>query len=200
MALLDVPRFPLEPAPASPYPDAFGLGGVGRGWGTGMDINQRKEKFGEAYLRAVAAVAGFTLYRPEVDDDSVDWGLAARGSETLRRRPRVELQLKCTSADVLREDGLHFPLGLRNYDQLRDTHLLVPRVLIVVRIPSAPGEWLAQSEQELALRHCAWWMSLRGLGPTSNAGSVTVVLPRLQVLSPEALRAMMERIDRGEAP
>ncbi|WP_257457674.1 DUF4365 domain-containing protein [Archangium lipolyticum] len=165
-----------------------------------MDINQRKEKFGEAYLRAVASVAGFTLYRPEVDDDSVDWGIAARGTEVLRRRPRVELQLKCTSADVLREDGLHFALGLRNYEQLRETNLLVPRILLVVRVPVEPGEWLSQSERELTLRHCAWWVSLRGLEPTPNTGTVTVVLPRLQVLSPGALHRMMERINRGEAP
>jgi hypothetical protein len=50
-----------------------------------MDINQRKEKFGEAYLRAVAAVAGFTLYRPEVDDDSVDWGLAREARKSCAR-------------------------------------------------------------------------------------------------------------------
>jgi hypothetical protein len=166
----------------------------------GMELNQRKEKFGEAYLRAVTTVAGFTLYRPEVDDDSVDWGIAARGTETLRRRPRVELQLKCTSADVLREEGLHFPLGLRNYEQLRESNLLVPRVLLVIRLPVELGEWLEQSEQALALRHCGYWVSLRGRAPTLNSGSITVVLPRLQVLSPEALRGMMERIDRGEAP
>ncbi|MCY1083575.1 DUF4365 domain-containing protein [Archangium lansingense] len=165
-----------------------------------MDINQRKEKFGEAYLRAVAAVAGFTLYRPEVDDDSVDWGIAARGTEVLRRRPRVEVQLKCTSAQVLREDGVYFSLGLRNYDQLRETNLLVPRVLLVVRLSTGLDDWLAQSEQELALRHCAYWVSLRGHGPTTNLGTITVVLPRLQVLSPGALQRMMERIDRGEAP
>ncbi len=168
--------------------------------GKGMELNQRKEKFGEAYLRAVTTVAGFTLYRPEVDDDSVDWGIAARGTETLRRRPRVELQLKCTSSDVLRQEGVHFPLGLRNYEQLREANLLVPRVLLVVRVPVELGEWLEQSERELALRHCGYWVSLRGRGPTLNTGSITVVLPRLQVLSPEALRGMMERIDRGEAP
>ena len=166
----------------------------------GMDLNQRKEKFGEAYLRAVATVAGFTLYRPEVDDDSMDWGIAARGTEVLRRRPRVELQLKCTSADVLRSDGVHFPLGLRNYEQLREMNLLVPRVLLVVRVPTRLGEWLAQSAQELALRHCAWWVSLRGRGPSPNTETVTVVLPRPQVLSPGALHTMMERIDRGAAP
>ena len=38
-----------------------------------MDIAAMKEQFSKAYVRAVAAVAGFSGYEPEVDDDSVDW-------------------------------------------------------------------------------------------------------------------------------
>lgn len=44
-----------------------------------MDINQQKEQFSNAYLQAVASVAGYSLYKPNVDDDSVDWGIAASG-------------------------------------------------------------------------------------------------------------------------
>lgn len=165
-----------------------------------MDLNQRKEKFSEAYLRAVASVAGFTLYRPEVDDDSVDWGVAARVTQTLRRRPRLELQLKCTSGDVLRADGLHFPLPVRNHEHLRQPHLLVPRILVVVRVPEALEDWLFQSEQTLALRHCGYWVSLRGREPSVNVETLTVVLPRSHLLSPAALQGLMARIDRGEAP
>ncbi len=45
-----------------------------------MEINQQKEQFSNAYLQAVASVAGYSLYKPAVDDDSVDWGIAARGT------------------------------------------------------------------------------------------------------------------------
>lgn len=45
-----------------------------------MEINQQKEQFSNAYLQAVTSVAGYSLYRPAVDDDSVDWGIAARGT------------------------------------------------------------------------------------------------------------------------
>ncbi len=37
-----------------------------------MDIDQRKEQFSHAYVKAVAAVAGFAWYKPSVDDDSID--------------------------------------------------------------------------------------------------------------------------------
>jgi hypothetical protein len=43
-----------------------------------VDINQQKEQFSSNFVRVVAAVAGYALYKPEVDEDSVDWGIAAK--------------------------------------------------------------------------------------------------------------------------
>ena len=40
-----------------------------------MDINH-EEQFQWAYVHAVASAAGFTLYQPAVDDDSIDLGVA----------------------------------------------------------------------------------------------------------------------------
>ena len=51
----------------------------------------------------MATVAGYTLYQPEVDDDSVDLGVAARGGNGTLRSPRLEIQVKCTSTEVLFE-------------------------------------------------------------------------------------------------
>ncbi len=44
-----------------------------------MDINQQKEQFSITYIRAIAAVACYSLYRPEIDNDSVDLGIISRG-------------------------------------------------------------------------------------------------------------------------
>jgi hypothetical protein len=43
-----------------------------------MDLAAQKEQFSRTYVGAVAAAAGFAVYVPNVDDDSVDLGLAAR--------------------------------------------------------------------------------------------------------------------------
>ena len=43
-----------------------------------MDINARQEQFANAFLVTVAAVAGFTVAKPDVDNDSVDWTIASR--------------------------------------------------------------------------------------------------------------------------
>ena len=59
-----------------------------------MDIGQRKEQFSQAYVRAVASVAGFSVTVPTVDDDSVNAVLAGRSVDGIPCRPRIELQLK----------------------------------------------------------------------------------------------------------
>lgn len=163
-----------------------------------MDLSQQKEQFSVSYLRAVAAVAGYTLYEPTVDDDSVDWQIAARGTADTPRRPRVELQLKCSARDILRPETVRFPLEIKNYEDLRTDNLLVPRILIVVFVPRDVRDWIRHSEEELALRHCGYWSSLRGEPPVQNQGTITVSLPRSQQFTPEALKQIMKRINDGE--
>ena len=165
-----------------------------------MDENQQKEQFSNAYIRAIAATAGYNVYKPEVDNDSVDWGIGARGSSGTVRSPKVELQLKCTSREILKDEHLAFPLKLKNYNELRYDDYQIPRILVVVIVPDDVSNWLTQTEEALALRHCAYWSSLRGEGETTNVESVTVHLPRSQVFSVDGLSQIMQRIANGDLP
>src|SRR5438105_3113065 len=141
-----------------------------------MTPESQKEQFSNAYLRAITAVAGYTLYKPELDDDSIDWGICARGTNDTPRAPRMELQLKCTARDMLHETSLRFPLSLKNYNDLRQ-RVFVPRLLVVVFVPALTEDWIRQTEEELVLRHCAYWLSLRQAPATVNRQTVTVQLP-----------------------
>lgn len=152
----------------------------------------QKEQFSIAYVRAVAAVAGVKSDRPETDDDSVDFRFSIKSIAGWPTSPIVEVQLKCTTETGFREDGIHFPLRRKNYDDLRGERL-VPRYLIVVAVPARVSEWIRQSEEELALRKCGYWLSLINETPRDNAASVTIVIPRQQVFSPNALKAWFAR-------
>ena len=164
-----------------------------------MDINQQKEQFSNAYIQALASVAGYSLYRPDVDDDSVDLGISARGGTGPILSPRLELQLKCTSREILDSTCVRYPLNLKNYNDLR-INTLVPRILVVVLVPDNLNEWLQQSEQELCMRYCGYWVSLRGQPETRNTTAVTVELPRLNQFTVEALRSIIGRISLGGVP
>jgi hypothetical protein len=165
-----------------------------------MDIAQRKEQFSAAFLRAVASVAGYTLAKPEVDDDSIDWIIASKAAAGLTRRPRVEVQMKCSARDLIKGDFLHFPLEIKNYNDLRDTNILVPRVLVVMTVPNALNEWLTQSDTEIAMRHCGYWMSLRGMATVPNTANVMVRIPCEQMFTPAALSDIMSIINAGGTP
>jgi hypothetical protein len=165
-----------------------------------MHINQRKEQFSIAYVRAVASVAGYTTYKPDVDDDSVDLGIAAKGPSTTFHSPHLELQLKCTWSDEIDEENLHFPLKLKNYDDLRNERVMIPRILVVVRVPEILGEWLAHGEEGLTMRRCAYWVSLRGKPETTNEASVTIRLPGMQQFTVAALQSLMDQVGAGSPP
>lgn len=168
-----------------------------------MDLNAQKEQFSRAYVQAVAAVAGYAWYVPSVDDDSVDMGIAERGGRGTVRSPRLELQLKCHAATTPDGEQLSFPLKMKNYDDLREVDVQVPRILIIVLVPDSPVEWLTSSEEEMVLRRCGYWVSLRGRGSVASAAQdprVTVHVPRSQQLNPDGLGAIMRRIGTGALP
>lgn len=51
-----------------------------------MELNDRKEQFSDAYLQAVASVAGFGTYKP-VPDVGLDWGFGIRGKRNHQVAP-----------------------------------------------------------------------------------------------------------------
>lgn len=157
-----------------------------------MDLNQQKEQFSRACVRTIAAAAGFDTYTLGVDDDSIDMGIAASGKKS-RRRPRLELQLKCTARD--NADVMQFPLKLKNYNDLRCV-CWVPRILVVVAVPERREDWVTESKRQLVMYARGYWASLAGCGETTNTCNVTVELPPEQPFSVDELNRLMDLIDR----
>jgi hypothetical protein len=165
-----------------------------------MDLSQKKQEFSKAYVKAVAAACGYATKDPSVDDDSVDLCLAARGGGGTVRSPQLDMQLKCTARQVVAEGTVNFPLDVKNYEELRPTNFMVPRILVVVVVPDGVESWISHTENELLLRHCGYWYSLRGMPATVNAETVTVNIPRTQVFNVASLNAIMQRIANGGLP
>ncbi|WP_089130805.1 DUF4365 domain-containing protein [Tolypothrix sp. NIES-4075] len=57
--------------------------------------------------------------------------------------PRLEVQVKSTSIDVMSDEVIRYPLKLKNYNELRKQKTLVPKILIVVLIPDNLIEWVS---------------------------------------------------------
>ena len=161
-----------------------------------MHISQQQEQFSRAYVHAIASVAGFTIYTPQVDDDSVDLGIAQTGGRGTIRSPRLEMQLKCTYYHKLETSlpNFSYPLKRKNYDDLRSPNVMIPRILVIMRVPEDITYWLRHdSEQRQTLRYGGYWLSLQGM-PPKNQKSIMVHLPSNQQLTVNSLQNIMQRL------
>jgi hypothetical protein len=157
----------------------------------------RQEAFANAFLGAIASVAGCTLAKPATDNESVDWILSCKLAP---KRPRLDVQLKSWTGDSGHGETIKYPLDKKNYDDLILNNPLVPRILVLVTMRPNLSKWLSLTPRALTLRRCAYWCSLRGWPASANATSVTVAIPRANVFTVETLRAMMARINDGGVP
>lgn len=158
-----------------------------------------------AYLHAIAVRGGFacSYTTRHLDDAGVDAQIREDGrllaEDSVHASFTLEIQLKATRVESTERDGrFPFVLPVRQYDKLRDTKIVAPRLLVVLYLPPNPEEWLNHSEQALVARRCAYWVSLRGAPASSNETRQTVYVPCRQVLSDTALTEIMIRCSRQE--
>lgn len=163
-----------------------------------MHITHKQEAFSRAYIRAVSAVAGCAVSVPEPDHDKLDFTIYSRHRGTVKTKPKVDIQAKCQlkPAGTL-ADPIPYVLDLETYDNLRDPMVSDPRILVLVIVPQDENEWLEQSEEEMSLKHCGYWLSLKGAAESTNSTSQTVYIPKQNILSPDCLTEMMQKISNG---
>ncbi|HHQ4688831.1 DUF4365 domain-containing protein [Aeromonas veronii] len=161
-------------------------------WLNYMDTSQRKELLSRAYVSAIAAQVGFRSAIPDVDDDSVDLILKGRGFPSGIRNPQLEVQLKCTERNTGCTEYFSYQLSTKNYNDLRADNLLCPRYLFILVVPKDTTTWLDHAIDHMKVKHCCYWYSLSNLAPTSNDTSVTIKIPRSNILTASSMLSLME--------
>lgn len=167
--------------------------------------NDIKSELSYSYVHAVAARAGFGCVKcsREKDNNATDAEVSEDDRELAEGEMDssfdLQIQLKATSNE-LRSDETHwsFDLPVGQYDKLRSTTVGDQRLLVVLRLPREPEEWLSHSDEALIARRCAWWVSLRGAAASGNSRTQTVYIPRVQRFSPEALIRIMASLSRRQ--
>jgi len=164
---------------------------------TQQDVESR---ISYAYLHAVASHAGLQCRAAttEEDKEGIDAVLTAYGEfpNSWRTQVTINIQLKATIKPPV-DDGQclsYFIQGIRRYDVLRRDHREPIRLLVVLFLPAEHADWVSCTEEQLVLKRCAYWVSLRN-GPHSENGSgQTVKLPKSQRLTPDNLKLLVERL------
>lgn len=154
----------------------------------------KEEELSYAYAHIVAAIAGFSCEKVAVDMDGIDIVIRAKGKITpdaTLLSPSIEIQLKATINWKFNKtkDAISYRLKIKNYLRLIG-HTAVRRLLVVLCLPRDEDQWIAQEEDGLIIKSCAYWMNLRGL-PEIKQETITVKIPKQNVFSPKALSHLM---------
>jgi hypothetical protein len=164
--------------------------------------SHQQEALSRAYVQAIAARAGMTFSLPS-NDYGIDLTLneiEVRGARWGESGHKLDVQAKSTTKAHVRKTGIKYNMEVQAYEDLRVLQTGCPRILVLLVLPQDERKWCEQTEDKLVLRRCAYWLSLRGLPRTSNRKTVQVAIPKTQVFSAAALRAMMKRIKAGGVP
>jgi hypothetical protein len=159
-----------------------------------MPTTQRMEDLSRAYVRALAARAGVLCGKPE-DDFGLDLflrGVERDGPYYLDSGPQVDIQLKSTTRAEVRGATILYDLDVRAYELLRRVDY-TPRILVLLVLPAEEVLWLEQSAEQLILRRCAYWLSLREAAPTPNQATIRVSIPQDNIFSVQTIIDMTTR-------
>ncbi len=152
-----------------------------------------QEALSGAYVTTVASFAGYVVAQRNFDRDGVDLTIEAGDAF----RPKIDLQLKASFNLDDSAEEMAFFCPKRNYDLLRIA-TQVPRLLLVLRMPAEKPKWVNVSPTELVLKHCAYWMSLRGHIESENKTGQTVYIPTSNRFNVLSLQALMEQSRTGK--
>ena len=113
---------------------------------------------------------------------------------------QVDLQLRSTTRANRTENEVKVDLDVGTYNYLRNPQVFCPRILVVLVMPVDEVEWLNQSMEELAIRNCAYWLSLSGYPATTATSSIRVAIPLTNIFSVDAVLSILERIRERKEP
>ena len=154
----------------------------------GAPVNVIPERLGHAIVEMVAARAGCEVLQPLTDYTSVDASI-----KPISGTPGIQIDVQIKASSNLNRNRSHvkFPLKIKNYDDLRDDNLIIPRMLVVADLAELEKDWLSFSKEEVVFKRSVYWFDLHALPATPNTTSVTLDIPKANILTADRLSTLM---------
>jgi len=163
--------------------------------------NERKQQMSLAFLQMIVTAAGCSLSDPKTDYDGVDITVRSSSDYPHSPCPFFDMQLKCTSQDVVKQDHVSWRLDEAKHAKLTKRRT-TPVFLGVLVVPTFDEGWLehASTDQTMLLtRSTMYWCFGRILPAfTSGQDKQTVQIPRTNILNAVQLLRIMNDIGNGE--
>lgn len=166
-----------------------------------LPLQHRQEKLSIAYISAVAAMAGYMCQTIEQDyGTDVEIGIIEQnGIERLDTGHRLSVQVKASYDYSISGSDIIYDLKVRNYNLLSMVDRGIPAILVLYCMPRNEGDWVAVDEESTILKHCGYWISLKGNSQSVNTSTVRIRIPKAQMFTESTLNVIMEQIKNGDA-
>lgn len=169
----------------------------------GNAMQDKMEDLSVAYIKILAAENGYTLTTVGRDNDGVDVTISCKGypaSGCKIRSPKLDIQLKASYSKVkIKKNGdISFKLEAKNYNNLILSNRMIPAILVLLHMPKDQNKWVKHTKQCLKITKCAYWVSLKHLNGTTNKESITINIPKENMLSSSELKRIMIRVSNEE--
>lgn len=167
-------------------------------------LQESMEDVSFAYMQGLCAYNGYTISKAERDNDGVDATIKCKGYpiETSCKlcSPSIDIQLKASYAKFKqkRNGDLIFVLETKNYNNLIMDDRMIPIILVVLHMDKERKKWVKHSKSALKITKCAYWVNLKNHQPTNNGSSISVVIPKENILSCECLKKLMIKVSKEE--
>ena len=165
--------------------------------------NDIESELSYSYLHAVCARVGCEC-RPTTrmgDNQKIDatvMGFDDYGEDALSPVTLL-FQLKATCQPLqVRKGKIVYDLDADTYRFLRGGHSESAKFLLLLWLPEDRQKWLTIAPSMLAIRKCAYWLSLRGAPLKANTDEVRVFVPTANRFDVEALNMLLEKSSKRE--
>ena len=169
-----------------------------------MHITKIREDISVSYISALCAYAGIAYDIIGHDEDGTDGMLQKRISlEGDRKREAVlRIQLKCTSSPSQYTDHgdvITYKLKTKSYNDLC-LPSTTPIILGLLVLPEEEELWLNWTKEELLIRGCMYWAEFSGGIESTNDGTVSVKIPKKNIINVESLQEILTLVAKEEWP
>lgn len=166
------------------------------------ELDKIQSNLGFSYLHAVVSRAGGSCNRTDqtADNMGIDVYLTFEGNfspKPVLRTITISGQLKTTRQVLSTSNGrICYSLDAKQYNKYIQRSN-VDFLLFLFVVPENVETWLEFTPQELILRKCCYWTSLKGALP-SVGSDVTVYFPEKNLFNVEQLRKILAKLSKGE--
>lgn len=144
-------------------------------------------------------------------------GLSMRFQKLLEKNPdgtfttrlvesgyKLDFQLKASKNWTIDGDFISYALEAKTYNDLVTRHAeskqnfyALPKILILLCLPDESCDWMSVDHTCLTLRDCCYWYAIESGEETENTSSITIKIPRENILNPEKLNELVNKCKVG---